>query len=63
VKIVNIQGDSGGPIFVKGIQVGITSWGYGCAEPEYAGVYTRVSTYVPWIQTAVAKNPAPATSG
>jgi trypsin len=52
-----LQGDSGGPIFVNGVVVGITSYGYGCADPDYAGVYTRVSSYVGWIQTTRANNP------
>lgn len=30
--------------------VGITSYGTGCALPDYAGVYTRVALYLPWIQ-------------
>ncbi|EFX66765.1 hypothetical protein DAPPUDRAFT_262644 [Daphnia pulex] len=51
------QGDSGGPILVNGVQVGITSYGNGCADPKYAGVYTRVSNYVSWIQTTMANNP------
>lgn len=43
------QGDSGGPLIIKGdnatvdIQVGIVSFGLGCALPEYPGVYSRVS--------------------
>ena len=40
------QGDSGGPLFVaSGIQVavvGITSWGNGCAQPNFPGVYGEV---------------------
>ena len=43
------QGDSGGPM-VKStsagmVQVGIVSWGQGCAEPGFPGVYTQVSSY------------------
>jgi secreted trypsin-like serine protease len=42
------QGDSGGPLFVPAItggyiQIGITSWGAGCAATGYPGVYTRLS--------------------
>jgi trypsin len=42
------QGDSGGPIFVKcpngaDVLVGLVSWGYGCADPRYPGVYARMS--------------------
>jgi secreted trypsin-like serine protease len=39
------QGDSGGPLVAGGKLIGITSWGKGCAEAGYPGVYTRVSTY------------------
>jgi len=52
------QGDSGGPLVVKDLtgrwyQHGVTSWGSGCAEPDYPGVYTRVSEYYDWIETKV----------
>ena len=35
------------------VLVGITSYGRGCGLPDYAGVYTRVSVYVEWIQSIV----------
>jgi len=46
------QGDSGGPAFVSDggyLQMGIVSWGYGCARAGYPGVYTRVSAVADFI--------------
>ncbi|NUS11569.1 MAG: serine protease [Streptomyces sp.] len=37
------QGDSGGPLVADGRLIGLVSWGTGCAEAAYPGVYTRVS--------------------
>lgn len=49
------QGDSGGPMVwrsgAKISQLGIVSWGNGCARPGYYGVYTRISKVVPWIKS------------
>ncbi|CAA6823304.1 MAG: Unknown protein [uncultured Thiotrichaceae bacterium] len=49
------QGDSGGPLFVSdgGVfkQAGVVSWGTGCAQAGYYGVYTRLSQFTTWINT------------
>jgi secreted trypsin-like serine protease len=50
------QGDSGGPlqqVNANGFwfQYGITSWGEGCAEKGYPGIYSRVSAYCDFIAT------------
>ncbi|XP_066527308.1 trypsin-3 [Hoplias malabaricus] len=43
------QGDSGGPLICEGYFGGIVSWGIGCANPYFPGVYTKVSNYIRWI--------------
>ncbi len=53
-------GDSGGPIFVADghggfLQIGITSFGIGCALPNRPGVYTRVSSFIDWIVENMAQ--------
>ena len=53
------QGDSGGPLVIGGgdggpdVQIGVVSWGVGCASEEYPGVYARVSRAYDWIRTEV----------
>lgn len=59
------QGDSGGPLIVKGtdfskdVQVGVVSWGYGCADESYPGVYARVSEQIQWIKTQIESGTEP----
>ncbi|GIM95997.1 serine protease [Paractinoplanes toevensis] len=52
------QGDSGGPMFRSGasglVQVGIVSWGDGCARPNKPGVYTQVSYFASTIAAAAS---------
>lgn len=58
------RGDSGGPLNAAvyhlssgravAVQVGIVSWGIGCAVPGNPGVYTRVSRHLAWIRRAMA---------
>ena len=53
------QGDSGGPLFRRDasnrwIQVGITSFGEGCALANFPGVYTQLSTYSAEIRNVAA---------
>jgi Trypsin len=52
------SGDSGGPLFFQNswgqfVQVGITSFGDGCARPNTPGVYTRVSAAMDFIKEII----------
>ncbi|MFK7945024.1 MAG: serine protease [Paracoccaceae bacterium] len=53
------QGDSGGPLFHRpargwrlGLPVlsGIVSWGIGCAQPQFPGIYTSVLYHKNWLE-------------
>jgi hypothetical protein len=52
------QGDSGGPLYDKENEklVGVVSWGIGCANPSYPGVYARVGDQADWIKETICKN-------
>ncbi len=49
-----VQGDSGGPhVMANGQrweQIGVVSWGIGCGKEEFPGVYTRVTSFLDWIE-------------
>ncbi|XP_029452688.1 transmembrane protease serine 12-like [Rhinatrema bivittatum] len=54
--IDSCQGDSGGPFmcFIHDQNIfylkGITSFGYGCGEPHFPGIYLRAANYIDWIE-------------
>mmetsp|Transcript_3655 Transcript_3655/g.8151 ORF Transcript_3655/g.8151 Transcript_3655/m.8151 type:complete len:362 (+) Transcript_3655:1182-2267(+) len=58
------QGDSGGPIFEyqngSPVQVGVVSFGQGCAQANYSGVYARVSGVTQWIEQTICNLASPA---
>jgi len=50
-------GDSGGPLIAtyEGVvqQVGVVSFGYGCALPNFYGIYTDIPYFIGWINQYV----------
>ncbi|XP_063990825.1 uncharacterized protein LOC135169589 [Diachasmimorpha longicaudata] len=48
-------GDSGGPLLAQAPGghlevIGLTSFGHGCAQPRYPGVYTKLTNFLGWLR-------------
>ena len=56
IQTMYSQGDSGGPLYDadNNVLVGVVSWGYGCALPQYPGVYAQVSARVSLNQSCIS---------
>jgi len=57
------QGDSGGPFICQdgtdAVITGVVSWGIGCAEAQYPGVYARATTALNFIQNNMGCSSTP----
>ncbi|XP_032886908.1 serine protease 56 [Amblyraja radiata] len=62
-NVDSCQGDSGGPLtYMNPVSkqyylYGITSWGDGCGQRGKPGVYTRVPSFINWINNEMKKSP------
>jgi secreted trypsin-like serine protease len=65
--IDSCQGDSGGPLMVQRpsgqwIQAGVVSTGFGCARPNFPGIYAEVLAGLNWINQMIGSTPGPTPS-
>nr|AAD30107.1 trypsinogen-like serine protease [Notothenia coriiceps] len=51
------NGDSGSPLVCDGEVQGLVSWGQGCAEPNYPGVYVKLCEFHSWFEEVLAAYP------
>uniref|UniRef100_F1LUV4 Mast cell protease 4-like 1 n=1 Tax=Rattus norvegicus TaxID=10116 RepID=F1LUV4_RAT len=54
LKLAYKKGDSGGPLVCAGVAHGIVSHDHGTGKPPI--IFTRISSYVPWINTVIKGN-------
>ncbi|KAJ7998881.1 hypothetical protein DPEC_G00209570 [Dallia pectoralis] len=47
------KGDSGSPLVCEGRVYGVVSWGNGCGNAQFPGVYTAVSKFRRWIDRTI----------
>ncbi|KAL0979902.1 hypothetical protein UPYG_G00191350 [Umbra pygmaea] len=47
------EGHGGGPLVCDGLLRGVVSWGRGCGNFKYPGVYTFISKYDKWIRETI----------
>ena len=45
--------DSGGPLTCNGKLTGVVSFGIGCTNASFPGVYTNIQHYIEWIESTM----------
>ncbi|RZC42338.1 Trypsin domain containing protein [Asbolus verrucosus] len=52
------QGDSGGPLLCKNVLIGIVSYGIGCGLANKAATFTKVESFLDFINETISKSKA-----